>query len=515
METIRTDALGGDVRLEELPTPPGVALEIIRLASAPDTTPAEMATVLSRDPVLAARLLSVANSPMHARGNRVTSIERAVALLGVKAVKLMALSFSLADDWSRGGDGRARREYWFRSLMTAAAARRWASVLGSTLLEEAFLCGLVSHLGRLILSRQVPDRYADLVVEVGSWPTEDAERAALGVASSDVTVAVLRHWGLPETIVDVVERVVDDWRAVDHSGAANGNGPAGTEALVGAVALGWTSQQALHPQGAPNDVLRLHQAAEAHGIAEDAFDELVLDMSCAMLQMGQLLEVDLPDMTSDQILQEARAKLVAVSIETALQLEAAELDADRLRLENNELGLLARRDRLTGLANRGVFDDHLSREIAARVRQPDLPMLGLVIIDIDHFKDVNDTYGHQVGDDVLRMVGGRLQYVCRADELAARYGGEEFAVVLRLDDVASLRAAAERLRESIETLVIATNAGAINVTVSVGASVLRHCVGPTDAIRLIGSADRALYMAKHAGRNRVVVSDDAVEGVSQ
>jgi len=131
-----------------------------------------------------------------------------------------------------------------------------------------------------------------------------------------------------------------------------------------------------------------------------------------------------------------------------------------------------------------------------------------VLIDIDHFKAVNDTHGHQQGDEVLRHVAGALRRVSRATDTPARYGGEELAVVLPDTDLDGAFAAGEHVRREVESLRVPQATGApLQVTVSVGvaASTARH----TEGAALIAAADAALYDAKRGGRNRTVRASGA------
>jgi diguanylate cyclase (GGDEF)-like protein len=475
------------ITLEQLPSPPGVAIEIIRLAALEDTSVAELAAVIARDPVLSARLIRLANSPSYARGNVITTIERAAALLGLKAVKLMALSFSLVEE-PQELPGLDAQDFWFRSLLTATAARRWALALSSPHLDEAFLAGLLSHLGRLALARAAGTAYSELVAHVGPWPSPEQEREALGTTSSEITARLLQEWTLPEIIATTVIE------SLDGHGSDNPLGQA--------VSLAQVTQAALHPQADHRQVEALRRSASNHGLDDAAFDVLVERVGESILELAALLRISLPAGAAENLLQEARLKLVTASIETALAYEDLTHDSARLRAENQQLDQLAHRDALTHLANRGVFDDQLGREIAARRRDATLPPLGLLIMDIDHFKQVNDTYGHVVGDEVLRAMGACLGETARASELVARYGGEEFVVLLSASDADAVATAAERFRSTVEALTIPTGAGALRRTVSVGGSFLAEVTSGEDGLRLILAADAALYAAKAAGRNQ-------------
>jgi diguanylate cyclase (GGDEF)-like protein len=127
----------------------------------------------------------------------------------------------------------------------------------------------------------------------------------------------------------------------------------------------------------------------------------------------------------------------------------------------------------------------------------------LVLFDVDHFKKVNDTYGHQAGDQVLIQIARTVSQMVRSEDMFARYGGEEFAVVVRAIGLAGATSLAERLRAAVAGLVVSTDRGTIRVAISLGvassASLQDH--SPEGLIRV---ADKRLYAAKHGGRNRVV-----------
>ncbi|HWA03293.1 MAG TPA: PleD family two-component system response regulator [Rhizomicrobium sp.] len=176
--------------------------------------------------------------------------------------------------------------------------------------------------------------------------------------------------------------------------------------------------------------------------------------------------------------------------------------ADRLR-RNVQLSLeMAITDQLTGLHNRRYMTSHLDNLMAsaAKAGKP----LAFVIMDIDYFKAVNDTYGHDIGDEVLREFAKRVGANIRGLDLACRYGGEEFVVVMPETDAALAYSVAERLRKSVETtpLEISRDPGKLSITVSIGIAASEGANDTADA--LLRRADQALYSAKRSGRNRVV-----------
>ncbi len=176
--------------------------------------------------------------------------------------------------------------------------------------------------------------------------------------------------------------------------------------------------------------------------------------------------------------------------------------ADRLR-HNVQLSLeMAITDQLTGLHNRRYMSRHLDT-LVANARRNGRP-LALVIMDIDFFKQVNDTHGHDIGDEVLREFAERIAANVRGIDLACRYGGEEFVVAMPDTDIAFATHIAERLRQSIETtpITISRAPNSLNITISIG--IARYEGGDDTGEKLLHRADQALYQAKRSGRNRVV-----------
>lgn len=187
--------------------------------------------------------------------------------------------------------------------------------------------------------------------------------------------------------------------------------------------------------------------------------------------------------------------------ETNRQLQARIDEIGRLQVALQELAV---RDGLTGLYNRRYLDETLDREVS-RARREGHP-LALVMLDIDHFKRVNDTYGHQVGDEVLRLLANTLLAGVRAEDVVCRYGGEEFLILLPNMplDIAVLRA--EAWRRAVEALSVTLGEFQISFSISLGvAAYPEHGKTPDDLTRCV---DQALYRAKREGRNQVYVYAD-------
>jgi diguanylate cyclase (GGDEF)-like protein/PAS domain S-box-containing protein len=186
---------------------------------------------------------------------------------------------------------------------------------------------------------------------------------------------------------------------------------------------------------------------------------------------------------------------------------------ERLKSERQKAQELAWTDALTGLSNRRAFDERLAAEwiFASQHQAP----LSLLLLDVDHFKSYNDTYGHQTGDEALRRIARAIGECARqSGDLAARYGGEEFVVVLPRADLARAGEVAERIRARVRELGLEhSRAESGVVTLSIGVSSAIR-VGETDAETLLAAADGALYAAKRGGRDRIAFAAPGLRSYS-
>lgn len=246
-----------------------------------------------------------------------------------------------------------------------------------------------------------------------------------------------------------------------------------------------------------NEVARANMAAQqmrdlAHNVASEvgAHNTFVSGIS------DELGAIDIKSPDANASVVDAVAKIMSANETLQSRLADAEqkirAQAEELKIQQSE----ARTDALTKLANRRAFDDVLAQNISLyrRKGQP----FSLLFFDVDHFKQFNDTHGHQAGDEVLRCVGKTLANVVKDSDIPCRYGGEEFALVMPSTPVVEGRIAAERVRKAIEAMDVEFEGKSLHVTISVG---LAEAVQGEDAVKLIGRADSGVYVSKAAGRN--------------
>jgi two-component system cell cycle response regulator len=233
---------------------------------------------------------------------------------------------------------------------------------------------------------------------------------------------------------------------------------------------------------------------------DEAKSLLILPLLCADEPIGTLTLVARAEKRFGK---DVREMLAVIANQVAVSLENGFL--------YRKMETMATTDGLTGLTNHRTFQERFEDLLMRASRHNH--KVALLLCDVDHFKKVNDNYGHPVGDEVLRRVARVLQEVPRKIDIPARYGGEEFAIILDNVDLAQAKAVAERIRIEISKVVVDTDKGPLSVTESIGVSAFPE--DGRDRATLIERADLALYHAKHTGRNRVVTWAEALAAKSK
>jgi diguanylate cyclase len=474
-----------------------VALQIVREALKPDVSPTDLARLAESDPGFALRVISMVNSAAFGFNRKVSDVRQATAFIGVRGLRSLGLSLAVSDMVPQGADGQLLLG---NSLRRAVAAQVIAKKLGQKEVDEYFTAGLLLEVG--LLARARDDLPA--AARVARLPAADRvvfERAEHGSDHAVRGAALTRMFTLPVELIEAValhhdpimpdaplskvvwvaERVAAVWEGGDVPALQ-------AEAARALAAVGLADRDIVELlEALPGLVSDGGAAFERDVGTQKGVDELLLDVSRSLLEMNQSYE----------------------SMVRRLQTLLAEKEELSTRLEeaNQELQRLASTDALTGLPNKRSLETAIQRDLARADR--DKTWLSLVVVDVDHFKQFNDTYGHATGDVVLKGVARTLAKHLRAGDLAGRYGGEEFLLVLPGSNMIGARIAAERVRKALEASVVETEHGPLKLTASFGGASLcgPGCAKSRDD--LFARADAALYEAKRAGRNRVVVADTA------
>ena len=462
---------------------------------------AEVADTIGKDPALSAKVLRLVNSPAFGLRNQARTVGHALALLGLNAVRTLALSFSLVRDL-RKSQSAGLEVYWKRSIISAVAGRELALALRFSTPDEAFLGALLQDIGMLALGRIGRRDYEKLAAEAGNDHARLAARelAALGCDHADVGRWLLETWHLPEPLRIAV--------GLSHRSPAELDGrglPADVLRLARVVRLSGLVADIWIRGGIAETRATAEEAAGTVGLAPSDLDAVLARIAEALPQVAELFDIKLG--TRDEItavLDQASETLVMVTMRASRQADSARAAMDTLQQKARVLEEASTRDKLTGLFNRARFDSCLVEELA--IAQRTAKPLSVIMADIDHFKRINDTWGHRAGDRILAAVAGSLGGRLRPRDMVARYGGEEFVLILPETDLPGAEVVAERIRKRIESTSHDIGAAEpISVTMSFGCAAASPPSLWTGA-ELLEAADRALYAAKRGGRNRVVLA---------
>lgn len=478
-----------------LPSPPGVALQIIDLAQDPNATLSDTAQVISLDPALSARLLRVANSPLYATRRRVGTLAQAMTMLGVNATLSLALGFSLIHGLrGRNGTAELQERVWRRSVLAALAARILGQRVGVGRMETLMLAGLLQDIGRLALLQTLSEGYAALCAKASDNDGLLAlERAAYGDDHAEVGAWLAQQWNLPDYLAEAI--------ACSESDVIAGDMFQRCVQASGAIADIWLSN------GHPDDALleRAHTkiAACTNDAETSILDEILPEIAAALPEISAVFDVQIDNPAHLQsIAEHARELLILRNLRQIQEMAQTHHDEHAIQERMRQLTEQSRRDPLTGVFNRLHMEEALEQEFAAAGEKHPLTV---ALIDLDDFKQINDRYGHLVGDQVLRQFAQSLQRSLRGTDLVARYGGEEFLLVLNYSDEASAEQVLRRLLDDISQLPMAVvDDQPVHVTFSAGLATHNGGHGAFNSVQdLLQAADNVLYGAKRQGRNRI------------
>jgi diguanylate cyclase (GGDEF)-like protein len=474
-------------KIGKLPTLPGVAIKILQAMQRESPNIAEIAQAISADAPLSAKVLKAVNSPFYGLSNKIMSVHQAMMFLGLNAVKNLALSFSLLSGFAPKRKGAFDYVQFSKdALVGAVAARTLTETVNRRQGENAFFLGLLQDIGMLILAEAMPEKYAEVLGEAarGASRLHEIESSLLGMNHMEVGQYVTDAWGLPASFSVPVgyhhcpEQIVQPFDDIEKM----------TRLLHLSSLYGELFKQR-DPNARFSEIERL---VHAYGLGSSIdTSDVAARVSDGIKSVFPIFDLEIDEIKHLEIIEAAQTELADLSGELLNQVHSQAQSLDLLR---QQVGL----DGMTQLNNHQRFQEILNREIrrAARYGTP----LSIIMADLDHFKSVNDFFGHQAGDHVLKFIAALLKNLMRDSDHVARYGGEEFAVILPMTTLDEGWAAAERLRMAVCASKIEYKGKAISLTMSFGAAAL----GPrsVDAEGLIKMADEALYEAKRTGRNR-------------
>ena len=484
----------------QIPTLPAIAVKILNAVRDEQASFDALGEVIVSDPMIAARVLKVANSSFYGLANKVSSIKQALSILGLNTLKNIALSFVVVGSMKGADNSGFDFEFFWKRAVTAAVA---ADLVAKTLTrknDEAFVCGLLQDIGIVILYFNKKDEYCRVLDEKKSRgeQIDIVEKEAFGFDHQDVGSTVLEQWGFPDTIFQPIR--------YHHNGR---NIPEECRGQARILQLSDRISAIYHGTKAAQNLQEIKAALkEQYDLGEEGAQKLIDSVALKSNEVISSFEIKGESLKPfSQILQEANDELTKLDFSyehLAMQYkrdkEKMEQLARALEGANEKLRNLAFRDELTGLYNQRHFLSSLEIELerATRYTRP----FSLVLMDLDHFKQVNDEYGHRAGDIVLKAIGQILNEQSRNTDIACRCGGEEFAIICPETAIDSAATLAERVRKAIEEKEIFLDEIPLKVTISVGVAEYLWENGEKTSTDIFEVADQALYQSKHEGRNR-------------
>lgn len=508
-----------------LPSMPGAVLRLLQVFSDPEVSVDDVVDVLRTDPALASRILKAANSSMLGANRPTTELKRAAMMLGKKTVTTLALSFSLADR-SLTDDAHSKlfNQYWIQSFVTGITSSVLAKRYRCVGNDEAFVVGLLSRVGRLGALTFAGEEYAAAVnqSEISGREVDRVELQKLKASCEQLTQTYLEAWKLPEQFrgqIVAMTASADEDRAgvVDRRHITADLQPGELFRIASAVGNLYVGENA------GIALAMLHELLEKLGDdTEHRLDDLMAEVleefsryadmlnmpaesigSAASLReqaTSQLIEItiraDSPQSSDEHQSIEAAAKGDAESADDDGPTEQMHSEMDWLRRRVEDLAKQLTIDPMTKVFNRQYFDRHLE-SVIVRCRASELPA-SVLFVDVNKFKTINDTFGHQVGDSVICSVADALAQNVREDDIVARYGGDEFVVLCQTTQLSGLDAQAARLDGCLQGLSVSHDGKDLSISLAIGGATGVPGTESDFDRRLLHEADLAMYAAKQA-----------------
>lgn len=485
----------------KMPSSPALAARILELINDPKSSVTDFGDVIRADPALSTRLLKTANSALFAQRTSVTTIERAVTILGLDRVKTVSLGFQLVAHLDRlGGAPFDMRRFWQHSLLRACLARSIAQQVVPEQQEEAFLVGLMQECGVLLLVQVLGSVYASLYRSNLS-PTAfyAVERVSFPYDHVMAISALAAEWNLPRMIAVPAER--------HHSTVGLAEEPSEFERLSAVSyfvgGLRFVSDATVEPQ---EQSLREFWATSL-GLDKGAWAHTQHQARYEYEQISTLYGDMLPEeIDIAELLSEANRQLASAANDADQRVLNVKAERDAIHQEQRHLqgALRAYRERaaldpLTNILNRGALAEAARKAVQQNLDQG--TPIGVLFLDLDNFKRLNDTYGHQAGDRVLKALATMIAEEIGHTGSVGRYGGEEFVVILQDASAEETRQLGERIVRQVRTLDEGAHGVSGRVTCSVGA-IWCDRLPANSAEELVACADELMYEAKRGGKDR-------------
>ena len=374
-------------------------------------------------------------------------------------------------------------------------------IIGTDSKDSAFISGILQDIGMLALDKIKPKLYAEIESQRNHQHVYTVEKESLGTDHSHVGYWLLEQWHIPENLIDPIKYshcVVDT--------DIENNTLAKAIACSSLLADIFFAKEKDIPKLLHDNI---SQAKQLLSLNYEVFNDIINTVSENYSEVASMFDIDIDDPTLlDFISEQAKEVLILRNLNQIKETESLQKTAKQLKSKTEELEEMNRRDSLTKLFNRRYFDETIATEFdnANKYKWP----LGLIFIDIDFFKKINDSLGHDVGDIVLTKVAEVLIDCTRDSDIVCRYGGEEFTIVLPGTNLEGVSVTCERIINAFRNTAIKLNNDKIvHITVSAGAYVYDGIdLEVEDWSELVKLADQAAYLSKNKGRDQYTIFTD-------
>jgi len=483
-----------------LPSPPGVAVKIIELNQNPDICINDVVDIIKLDPALSTKLIRMANSPLYARRHKTENLRQAVIHFGPYNSLTFILSFSLTRALNKKSKSNFNYPvFWRRSLASAIACQLIAEHLGLNNTDECFLAGLIQDIGMIIIDKYDDNFYNEaLDIQTAHINMVNYEIDKCGINHAEVGAWVFNKWNFPDLLISTVKGSHD-------SLATNIDNQYEVEAKI--IALSSTIADVYCVDDMqPVVSMAIDRAKNLLDLDEQFVIDVINNIYKEIQTMSELYEINIGDDSYiSSISDKANELLMLRSIETSSEAVKLKNINNSLLTQTAVLEMEKRLDHLTKLYNRCYLDEVLNERFTkAKAGEG----IAVAFIDIDHFKKINDEYGHQVGDSILVEVASTLKTLVREGDEVFRYGGEEFIILFCRANQQGASIVCNRILDNFRTTDYFINTNfKLSLTVSIGISSLSDTEEYKQASDLLMAADKALYAAKIGGRDQVILSD--------
>ncbi|WP_417594168.1 HDOD domain-containing protein [Oceanospirillum sp.] len=481
---------------QSLPSLPAVAYQVIEHAKCNDSDSALIASILEKDPALVAKVVALSNSAANMGAMTINSVQDAITRIGLDMTMTLALSFSFAQAMhDKQINTMDHQLFWRRALVSGILGRVLASKMGQVKPERFFLAGLIQDIGMLAFNEIEAERYGVLFRSAKEHSElVKFEQKEFSTDHAELGGWLLANWGMSDFYVDLVKNSHNTINRDTHI----------DEQIVifsGNFAELWVQKEPSLVMSyliKKNDKCGLFSTKEISAIVDEVSNQLPV--------LNEIFATNVKTPFSiSRLIEDAKQLLVARNMKLMDELDQARKDASEAKASQEQLQEQLKKDILTNVFNRAYM--RVVSDRAFRYSSDNSCPLSVMFLDIDHFKRVNDRYGHQAGDIALKQFAKTLVTASGKDCYVGRYGGEEFVILMPSITSDQAMIIAKKIREILQKNPVQIDQG-IKVPISASVGIATYIPGQyefSSAEHLMGAADKAMYQAKKNGRDRALI----------